>query len=123
MNVILSVKPDYASKILAGQKLYEYRKVIFRQPVEKVFIYASSPISMIVGEFQIDYIIHDTPKELWKLTHSDSGVTQAFFNRYFKGKPVGYAIRMKEVVAYAVPISPFRLREDFKAPQSFIYIE
>ena len=99
MNVILSVKPEYASKILAGEKLYEYRKVIFRQPVEKVFIYASSPISMIVG------------------------VTQAFFNRYFKGKPVGYAIRMKEVVAYAVPISPFRLREDFKAPQSFIYIE
>ena len=51
MNAILSVKPEYAMKILAGEKQYEYRKTIFRRPVEKVYIYASSPVCMIVGEF------------------------------------------------------------------------
>ena len=123
MNAILSVKPEYATKILAGEKQYEYRKTIFRRPVEKVYIYASSPVSMIVGEFQIDHILQDSPKALWHLTHSESGVTKAFFNRYFMGKSLGYAIRLKEVVAYPVPISPFRLREDFKAPQNYIYVE
>ena len=123
MNAILSVKPDYAMKILAGEKQYEYRKTIFRRPVEKVYIYASSPVSMIVGEFQIDYVLQESPKALWNITHSESGVTKAFFKRYFMGKSLGYAIRLKEVVAYPVPISPFRLREDFKAPQNYIYVE
>ena len=123
MNAILSVKPEYAMKILAGEKQYEYRKTICRRPVEKVYIYASSPVCMIVGEFQIDYVLQESPKALWNITHSESGVTKAFFNRYFMGKPLGYAIRLKEVVAYPVPISPFRLREDFKAPQNYIYVE
>ena len=123
MNAILSVKPEYATKILSGEKLYEYRKTVFRRTVEKVYIYASSPVCMIVGEFQIDHILQDSPKALWNLTHSESGVTKAFFLRYFKGKPFGYAIRLKEVVSYPAPISPFRLREDFKAPQNYIYVE
>ena len=123
MNAILSVKPECAMKILAGEKQYEYRKTIFLRPVEKVYIYASSPVSMIVGEFQIDYVLQESPKALWDITHSESGVTKAFFKRYFMGKSLGYAIRLKEVVAYPVPISPFRLREDFKAPQNYIYVE
>lgn len=123
MNAILSVKPEYATKILSGEKLYEYRKTVFSRPVEKVYIYASSPVRMIVGEFQIDHILRESPGVLWNLTHSESGVSKAFFRRYFKGKPFGYAIRLKEVVPYPVPISPFRLREDFKAPQNYIYIE
>ena len=123
MNAILSVKPEYATKILTGEKLYEYRKTVFRRPIEKVYIYASSPVCMIVGEFQIDHILKESPKTLWDITHSESGVNKAFFLHYFKGKPLGYAIRLKEVVAYSVPISPFRLREDFKAPQNYIYVE
>ena len=49
MNAILSVKPEYATKILTGEKLYEYRKTVFCRPIEKVYIYASSPVCMIVG--------------------------------------------------------------------------
>lgn len=123
MNAILSVKPEYATKILSGEKLYEYRKTIFRRPVKKVYIYASSPVCMIVGEFQIDHILQDSPKSLWNLTHSASGVSKAFFLRYFKGKSLGYAIRLKEVVSYPSPLSPLKLREDFKAPQNYIYVE
>lgn len=123
MNAILSVKPEYAKKILSGEKTFEYRKVVFKQPVEKVYIYATSPVRMIVGEFQIDRILRDSPKALWNITHGGSGVTQSFFNRYFKGKSLGYALRLKEVIAYSVPLSPFSLREDFKAPQNYIYVK
>lgn len=123
MNAILSVKPEYASKILCGEKLYEYRKSIFRRPVEKVYIYASSPICMIVGEFQIDHIIREAPTILWNKTHSESGVTKSFFNSYFNGKPLGYAIRLKEVISYPTPINPFSICEDFRAPQNYIYVE
>ena len=123
MNAILSVKPEYATKILSGEKLYEYRKTVFRRPVEKVYIYASSPVCMIVGEFQIDHILKESPKTLWDITHSESGVNKAFFFRYFKGKSKAYAIKVKDVVSYAIPLSPYTVQEDFKAPQNYIYVK
>lgn len=109
-------------KILAGEKLYEYRKTIFRRPVEKVYIYASSPICKIVGEFRISDILEDSPNKLWTVTNAASGVTRSFYFRYFKGKSKAFAIKVKDVIAYPTPINPNVFREDFKAPQSFVYI-
>ena len=60
MNVILSIKPEFVEKIFSGEKQYEYRKVLFKQKVDTVYIYASRPISKIVGEFKIAEIICDT---------------------------------------------------------------
>lgn len=123
MNAILSVKPEYASKILSGEKLYEYRKSIFRRNVKKVYIYASSPICMIVGEFQIDHILQEPPTTLWDITQNESGVTKEFFNRYFKDKQIGFAIRIKKVISYPIAISPFCLCKDFIPPQNYIYVQ
>ena len=123
MNAILSVKPEFAFKLLSGEKRYEYRKTVFRLPVDKVYIYASSPICMIVGEFRIDDVIESTPTELWAATRSASGVTSSFFFRYFNGKSKAYAIKVKDVVSYAIPLSPYTVQEDFKAPQNYIYVK
>lgn len=52
MNLILSLKPQFAQKILDGSKLYEYRKKIpMRNDIDRVYIYASKPIQAIVGYF------------------------------------------------------------------------
>ena len=38
MNVLLSVKPKYAEKIVEGEKKYEFRRAIFKkQDIEKVY--------------------------------------------------------------------------------------
>lgn len=110
-------------KLLSGEKLYEYRKTVFRRPVEKVYIYASSPICMIVGEFRIDDILEATPNELWASTRTASGVTRSFFFRYFKGKSKAYAIKVKDVVAYPTPVSPYNICQNFRAPQNYIYLK
>ena len=58
MNVILSIKPEYVAEIKAGRKCFEFRKTIFKEKVEKVYIYASSPVSKVVGEFQpVDILV------------------------------------------------------------------
>ena len=110
-------------KILSGEKLYEYRKTVFRRPVEKVYIYASSPICMIVGEFRIDDVLEATPNELWASTRTAPGVTRSFFFRYFKGKSKAYAIKVKDVVAYPTPVSPYNICQNFRAPQNYIYLK
>ena len=68
MNVILSIKPEFVEKIFSGEKQYEYRKILFKQKVDTVYIYASRPICKIVGEFKIDEILCDKPENIWKLT-------------------------------------------------------
>ncbi|MBI6731014.1 ASCH domain-containing protein, partial [Pseudomonas amygdali] len=42
MKVLLSIKPEYAEKILQGEKRFEFRKSVFKNPdVRTVVIYAT----------------------------------------------------------------------------------
>lgn len=123
MKVILSIKPFYVDKILSGEKKYELRKSIFKNDnVNKVMIYASSPVSKIIGEFEIEKIFHKNVKELWELIKNDAGVKRDFFDEYFFEKEKGYAIEIKNVKKYKKHIDIF---EEFgiKAPQSFAYVK
>lgn len=43
MNVILSIKPRYADAIMRGEKRYEFRCSLFKNPdVDRAFIYATA---------------------------------------------------------------------------------
>lgn len=58
MKVILSIKPQFAEKIFDGSKKYEFRRTLFKnKKVKIVIVYASAPISKIIGEFEIDEIL------------------------------------------------------------------
>lgn len=122
MNVILPIKPEFVEKIFSGEKRYEYRKVLFKQQVDTVYIYASRPISKIVGEFKIAEILCDTPKNIWKMTKAESGVTKKFFDKYYKGKDKAVVLKIKECEEYEEGVNPETLFPNFKVPQSFIYI-
>lgn len=123
MNVILSIKPEFVEKIFSGEKKYEYRKVLFKQKVDTVYIYASRPVSKIVGEFKIEEILYDTPENIWKFTKRQSGVTKKFFDKYYKGKDKGVALKIKECKEYEESVNPELLVTNFKVPQSFIYFD
>ena len=123
MNAILSIKPQFVEEILAGKKKYEYRKSVFKQPVEKVYIYSSAPVSRIVGEFEVAQILASTPTLVWQLTKEHSGISKHFFDIYFKGRSEGYAIEIKNLVHYEQPVNPYVRIEGFHAPQSFCYID
>ena len=122
MNIILSIKPEYVEKIFSGEKKYEYRKVIFKQKVDTVYIYASSPICKIVGEFKIERIICDAPDVIWSQTKEQSGVSKTFFEKYYKGRSKGVALKIMNCKEYDKGISPKLFIPDFKAPQSFVYV-
>lgn len=120
MNAILSIKPQYVEEIKKGRKKFEYRKSVFKQKVEKVYIYASAPVSKIIGEFQPVDVIHGNPEEVWKKTKQYSGITEKFFKEYYRGRSVAYAIEIKNIRIYE---SPKNLPEGVHAPQSYCYCE
>lgn len=118
MNAILSIKPQFVEEIAAGRKLFEYRKSVFKRPVKKVYVYASAPISKIIGEFQPIDILHGTPAEVWAKTWKFSGITEKFYKEYFTGRTVAYAIVIQNLKIYDTPKDL-----PFHAPQSFRYTE
>ena len=126
MNVILSIKPKYVEAIIKGEKIYEFRKSIFKKVKNRtiVYIYSSSPIKKIVGRFlvEIDNILCDSPKNVWEGVKEFAGITQEEFFNYFRNKIVAYAIKVENLELFWEPIKPKEYIPNFKPPQSFCYI-
>jgi len=121
--VLLSIKPEFAHKIFDGTKKYEFRKQIFKDSsVKKVIVYSSSPEQKVIGEFTIDDILNDTPSDLWLQTRDYSGITQSFYEEYFRGRKNAYAIKVASTKLYEQKknLSDFDI---IYPPQSFAYVE
>ncbi len=123
MSVLLSIKPKYIEEIENGSKLYEFRRVIFKQDIEEIYVYATAPIKQIVGKICIDKIIEDTPQNLWSNYKKSAGINKKDFFEYFSGKEKGYAIKIKHFESFDKPINPYHENPKFVPPQSYAYID
>ncbi|HET6225421.1 MAG TPA: hypothetical protein VFF27_04015 [Bacteroidia bacterium] len=122
MKVLLSIKPEFAFKIFEGKKKYEFRKVIFKNPnVKTVVVYASSPVQLVIGEFEIENILSSIPSEIWKQTKKFSGISEDFFYKYFADREIAHAIKIKNIKKYRKPLN---IQDDFNVlpPQSYVYL-
>ena len=123
MNAILSIKPQFVNEIIAGRKGYEFRKQGFKQEVAIIYVYASSPICRIVGEFELGDILEGTPEHIWSLTANRSGISKSYFDHYFMSRDISFALEIRSFKHYKTPIDPYTSIEGFHAPQSFCYTE
>lgn len=124
MKVLLSIKPEFVEKIFSGEKKFEYRRSIFKNPnVDTVVVYSTMPVGKVVGEFKIQSILNLNVDELWKKTKSKSGLNYSFYKSYFHDKDNGYAIKIESVKEYEEPLALSEISDNLKAPQSFCYIK
>lgn len=122
MKVLLSIKPEFALKIFEGSKKYEFRRVVFKnRDVRKIVVYASAPVSRVIGEFDVETVIKKDIANLWEETKEFSGISEDYYLSYFDGKDEGFAIKVKEPKMYKKDLC---LKENFgvKPPQSFLYL-
>ena len=123
MQVLLSIKPEYAEKILNGEKKYEFRKVLPKnKSITKVIIYATMPIGKVIGEFEIAELISDSPSRLWERTAEFSGITPDFFQSYFEGKKTAHAIRVGRIRKYKKMKNLSDILPSGTPPQSYWYV-
>jgi predicted transcriptional regulator len=123
MKILLSIKPEYAEKILQGEKHFEFRKVVPKASgVKTVVIYATKPVGKVIGEFDIDKVLSAKPNKLWPQTSEFAGITKKFFNEYFKGRNIAYAIKVSEARRYEKPLELNVVLTSGVAPQSFCYL-
>ena len=121
-TILLPIKPEYAYKILSGEKKFEYRKRVAALEVTRIVIYASSPVSKIIGEVSVQGYLKDSPAGFWNKTKEYSGITLEGFSKYFANKENGYAYCLRNPIVYDKPkiLNNFKLTH---APQSFVYLK
>jgi predicted transcriptional regulator len=124
--VLLSIRPKYADLILSGDKTVELRRIRpkYLQPGSLVLMYASSPISSMVGAFSVDSIFEKPLDELWEEVKEKSGISYDEFKLYFEGINKGVGIFIKDCWALSEPISLGLIKQKVKSfapPQSFRY--
>src|SRR5690606_690743 len=119
----LSIKPEYAEKILSGEKRYEFRRCIPRAAnVNTVVIYATLPVGKVVGEFKVERIISEQSQDLWDRTKDHAGITRDYFDEYFAGKDHCHAFEVRSPRRYVKPKPLTHFLENGIAPQSFCYL-
>lgn len=120
-KILISIKPQFADLILNGQKKFEFRKNLPQREVERLVIYASAPISRIIGEVEVTDTLSYAPNTLWRKTYKKAGVSKSFFDSYFRGKEVANAYVLGKFRRFKK--SKSLLEYDVKtAPQSYIYL-
>jgi predicted transcriptional regulator len=123
MRILLSIKPEYAEKILNGTKRFEYRKALPRNAsVRTVVIYATMPVGKVIGEFEFGGVLCEKPKDLWRRTKNDSGITREFFDTYFHGRERAMAIAVNRPRRYGNPRNLEDVSGSRTPPQSFQYL-
>lgn len=61
MNVLLSIKPEWAKKIYSGEKTIEFRKnfpLKYNLDDEYIFLYETKPVCLVTGFIKIDGYIN-----------------------------------------------------------------
>ncbi len=121
MNILLPIKPEYSQKILNGSKKFEFRTRIAKQPIEKIYIYETSPTMKVVGEVNVLGILEDSIESLWRKTKNFGGICKEAFFNYFGNKQKGYAYKLGSFNKYDEPMNLESFNIDFP-PQSYVYI-
>lgn len=121
--VFLPIKPEFAHKIINGEKNIEFRKKFSSQDIGTIVIYSSSPEQRVIGYVTVDSIIIDTPDSLWKRFSKKGGIDKERFSSYFNGKEKGIGIRIKSVSKLKVPVTPTQLGIQGAIPQNFKFLD
>lgn len=118
--ILLPVYPEYANRILTGEKRFEYRSRIPQKAISHIVIYATTPIKKIIGIAEVEEIISGAPSSLWEKTKYAAGIPRSGFRRYFSGRSQAHAFKIgavwhiPEKVAYCFA---------FRIPQAFTYLD
>ena len=119
---LLSIRPMFAEKIMAGGKRVEFRKTPFREEVSHAVVYATSPVQRVLGYFEVQGITVESPSKVWSRFRAVGGVNRREFDTYYAHSETAVAIVIGDVVALPEPAPLSALGCGISAPQSYRYL-
>ena len=123
---ILSIRPEYARRILAKTKTIELRRsAMGLEPRDVVLVYISAPDQCLGFWFRVAKIETLDVEEMWSRYHDRLGIEREPYLEYFDGAPSATGIHVADVHPLAPEIPLVEIRElvpDFVPPQGFIRV-
>lgn len=126
-DFILSIRPEYATKIMSGEKTVELRRRFPAGTVTgaRAYVYATAPIQGIIGWATIADVKHLPVDKIWSKYRTVACINEADFWQYFGDLKDGYVLELDNVVQVTEPVSLTALKEhmNFSPPQSYCYAD
>lgn len=125
-DFLVSIRPHYVAKILAGQKTVELRRR-FPESVRlgaTAYIYSTSPVRAVVGCAKIKEVQRLAVADIWK-EHADAAcISKRDFQDYFNGVKFGFAILLGAVKPMRESLTARDMETQFGIvpPQSYRYV-
>jgi predicted transcriptional regulator len=123
-NILLSIEPQHAESILAGEKRYEYRRVApASDPPYRFVLYASAPVQAAVGVMWSQTKKTEVPENVVRNTVVHTPHDAEDVLEYLDGVEEGHALRADAYRRFDEPVPREDLVEMGAAPsQNFRYI-
>ena len=124
--LLISLRPRYADLIFEGLKKVELRRHdLTRMEGRDVYMYVTSPVMKLRGEFRVGEVLTGTPEEIWHKVSDYAGVDRPDFDAYYAGREFACALKITKFWEYENPVELDVLREQFPGfvvPQSWRYV-
>ena len=120
-QMLLSIKPQYVEKIIAGKKKFEFRKFHCREGIDTIIIYATAPTKQVIGEVSLIDIIEGDIDYVWQETRGFGGILKKDYVAYYKKRETAVAYQLGDVKIYEEPKKLTDLGLNY-VPQSFAYL-
>jgi predicted transcriptional regulator len=120
---LMSIHPEFASAILTGTKKVEFRKRPIANDVTHVIVYATAPVSAVVGAFTVENQSTAAVSSLWRRYAKVAGISRHRFFGYFADQSRGVGIQVGNVLAAVNPLSLDATLGVTRPPQSFQYLD
>jgi predicted transcriptional regulator len=127
-DLVFSIRPTFAEKIIEGRKKVEVRRRFSSKwKGATALLYASSPSRHFVGEATIGEVITKSPEVIWSEWKDELGCSYHEFTSYCNGASEVSVIIFKEVRAFKYPIPQVQIehlvQQELRAPQSFLQVK
>lgn len=124
--LFISIKPEYANKIINKQKTIELRKNRPNvQSGDYVLIYATVPIKAVIGFGKIKNIIDTSPEIMWNENAGKLGINKEAYDKYYTHSNRAIGIEISSICKFKFGFLLSDIKEmypKFSPPQTYRYI-
>ena len=124
--VLVSLRPEFARAIAAGDKTVELRRRFpDLVPGTWLVIYVTKPVGAVVGMVRVEAVVRAPVADLWKQVGDHAGVSRETFFGYFAGCEEGCGVYLGErrSVGPLFPDDMHAIIPGFRPPQSYRYVQ
>ena len=127
-QLLFSVKPSHAEKIMRRRKTVEIRrKFSDRWLGHSINLYASAPTMSLIGQARIAGVARNKPDVIWSRFHEQIGCSRKEFDDYAAGAHEVFAIELDDIESFQnqMPLSEMCRFANQKLfpPQSYCTLE